>query len=133
MSDYFLALTDHYRAVRARLNAGPPPPPPPPASEPDAPAPPAPDEGQADLAHLSCSPETKRCIAGILSEHGMLWGDAMRYINRAEHVRVRAAIYIALRTRGWSFPRIGALCGGRDHTTIINSVQRYQQRKGKKR
>jgi len=47
MSDYYTALTGHYKAVRARLNGGPPhapvaiapPPPPPPEPEPPAPEP----------------------------------------------------------------------------------------------
>jgi len=36
----------------------------------------------------------------------------------------RFAMYKTLRERGWSYPRIGKLFGGKDHSTIIHGVRR---------
>lgn len=36
----------------------------------------------------------------------------------------RFAMYKTLRERGWSYPRIGKLFGGKDHSTIIHGVKR---------
>ena len=148
-SDYFPALTDHYKAVRARLNGTRPPPPLPIALEttehalirvlapepaPVVPPPPEPEpEPEVDLPPgLGCSPETKRAIAAVLEQHKMSWDQIIGRTNKNTHVFARADVYILLRERGWSYPRIGALCGGRDHTTVISSVQRYNKRKGNK-
>lgn len=37
--------------------------------------------------------------------------------------QIRHAIYFVCREQGYSFPRIGAAVGGRDHTTIIHGVK----------
>lgn len=37
-------------------------------------------------------------------------------------VDARCVVSLILRARGWSFPRIGRLLGGRDHSTIIHAV-----------
>jgi hypothetical protein len=36
----------------------------------------------------------------------------------------RFAMYKTLRERGWSYPRIGKLFNGKDHSTIIHGVRR---------
>ena len=153
MSDYFLALTDHYKRVRARLNGSPPPlpvalettehalirvlaPEPAPAAAPEPPPPPEPEPEPPPpvdpLPGVMCSLETKRAIVAVLEQHNMSWAQVVGRTNKNPHVFARADVYILLRERGWSFPRIGALVGGRDHTTIINSVQRYNKRKESK-
>ena len=143
MSDYFLALADHYKAVRARLNGGPPPPPPPltiptgwdvvepepeplpplPTLPPPAPLPPDP------MAGAGCSPDTKAAILPVLERHGFTWAQIIERNNTHPRVRARAEVYVLLRARGWSYCQIAKLVGGRDHTTIINSVQRSNARK----
>ena len=35
-------------------------------------------------------------------------------------VNARRQVAVALRSAGWSMPRIGRLFGGRDHTSVIN-------------
>jgi hypothetical protein len=134
MIDYARALVQHYKDVRARLDgrapsrpalAAPPAPPAPPEPEPSAPPPP-PDP----LPGVTCSPDTKRAILAILDRRGMTWAQANTRSNAHANANARAEIYVLLRERGWSYPRIGALMGGRDHTTIITSVQRYHARKG---
>ena len=137
MSDYFLALADHYKAVRARLNGGPPPPPPPltiptgwdvvepepeplpplPTLPPPAPLPPDP------LAGAPCSPDTKRAIAAITP---LTWAEIVAKDHGRARVLIRAQIYVLLRERGWSYLRIARLFK-RDHTTIISSIQRHQK------
>ena len=144
-SDYFLALVDHYKAVRARLNGSPPPvplalaatehalivalspPPPEPPPPPPEPEPPPPEPDP--LLGLACSPETRRALRDALELHGLTWDEVSGRSNRRACLDARASVYVVLRARGWSYPKIGALVGGRDHTSVINSVQRYHKRK----
>lgn len=45
--------------------------------------------------------------------------------SRADvHCRARYAIMVALRRAGWSYPRIAARLGKRDHTTALHGVRR---------
>lgn len=140
MSDYFEQLIDHYKQVRARLDGRPAPPAlpwvqpqapdpapamPPPAPEPLALPPPPPDL----LPGAMCSPDTKAAILPVLYKHGLSWPDLIARNNHMTHVNARAEIYVLLRERKWSYIQIGRLVGGRDHTTVINSVQRYHARK----
>jgi hypothetical protein len=86
------------------------------------------------LAGAACSLETKDAIADVLRRHhgvfrSLTWEQVIAKDNSRERVNARAEIYALLRERGWSYPQIGRLVGGRDHTTIINSVQRYHARK----
>ena len=41
-------------------------------------------------------------------------------------IYARSMVAVVLKERGWSYPRIGAALGGRDHTTIIHSVERAE-------
>jgi len=139
MSGYFEQLTAHYRDVRARLNAGPPPP----WVQPQAPAPepvlltfePEPEPEPAlpalppdPLPGAMCSFSTKWAILPVLERHGLTWPGLIARNNRMEYVNARAEIYVLLRERGWSYLQIAKLVS-RDHTTVINSVQRYHARK----
>jgi chromosomal replication initiation ATPase DnaA len=69
-------------------------------------------------------------IQRILNKHKMTWKEAMGPGMTMPFIRVRAEIYIMLRSRQrpWSFPRIAKLCGNRDHTTVMHSVKRYESR-----
>ena len=143
MSDYFLALTDHYKQVRARLNGAPPPAPAPltiptgwdvvepePAPVPDLPVMPLPPPAPLPpdpMAGAGCSPDTKAAILPVLERHCLTWAQVVEYNNTRPRIRARAEVYVLLRERGWSYWQIARLVGGRDHTTIINSVQRYQR------
>jgi hypothetical protein len=135
MIDYANALVQHYKDVRARLDGRAPPRPaivvaqPEPEPEPPAPPPPPPPPPPDPLPGVTCSPDTKRAIATVLDRLGMTWAQANARSNAHIHANARAEIYVLLRERGWSYPRIGALMGGRDHTTIMTSVQRYHARK----
>jgi len=126
--DYFLALSDHYKAVKARLNGGPPrapvaiaPPPPEPEPEPPAPEP----EPMTFQYTLS---DARRIARAALAPHGMTWTDAMSPDRTLPYTRARADVYKALRKHGWSLMKIGIFCG-RDHTTIMNALHSRKERR----
>tara|TARA_R110000868_G_scaffold4430_1_gene27935 strand:+ start:61 stop:456 length:396 start_codon:yes stop_codon:yes gene_type:complete len=127
--DYFLALSDHYKAVRSRLNKGPPPrpaaiaPPPPPEPEPEPPAPES--EPQAFQYTMSAA---RRIAQGALVPHGMTWTDAMGPSRTVPYTDARKDVYAALRRHGWSLKKIAIFCG-RDHTTIMNALHPKKDRK----
>lgn len=134
MSDIRLELHNHYKAVRARLNGVPMKPPPPPKPEPTPiqkplPTPPlmAMEElGEAKMLYgMPCSYETRQMILPVLKKHQMTWKEAMTKSQKALFVRVRCEIYVILSANEWSLTKIGRLCGGRDHTTILNSLKRF--------
>ena len=130
MTDYFLALSDHYKAVRARLNGkptprpaatAPPPPPPPPEPEP---------EPSAPVWTVPDHPPTAKQIArDALRPFKLTLDEAMSPSRQIRYIRARAAVYGALREHGWSLKKIAIFCN-RDHTTILNSLQKfpYQER-----
>ena len=129
MSDYYTALTDHYKQVRARLNDGPPPPwrqpvLPMPAPEPQAPEP----EPEPVLAYQYTMSAARRLAVAALTPHGMTWIDAMGPSRTLPYTRARADVYAALRRHGWSLKKIAIFCG-RDHTTIMNALHPKKDRK----
>tara|TARA_R110000868_G_scaffold48934_1_gene158253 strand:- start:755 stop:1159 length:405 start_codon:yes stop_codon:yes gene_type:complete len=129
--DYHLALSDHYKAVRARLNRGPPPrlatiaPPPPPPLEPE-PEPPAP-EPEPVLAYQYTMSTARRIAQAALVPHGMTWADAMSPARTVPYVSARRDVYTALRRHGWSLKKIALFCG-RDHTTVLNALHPKKER-----
>ena len=130
--DYHLALSDHYKAVRSRLNAGPPrapvaiaPPPP----EPEPELEPEPDPPELPPASFQYTMSAARRIAQTaLVPHGMTWTDAMGPSRTLPHTHARADVYKALRKHGWSLKKIAIFCG-RDHTTIMNALHPRKDRK----
>jgi hypothetical protein len=136
MSDVLMDLNAHYKAVRARLNAGPPPkcqPLPELATEPVA-APPVtpPLTGLAYSLQPSVLlhgfrgfPELKEKILPILEKHCINWKDAVGKSQKWIYVECRFEIYVKLNAHGWSLTQIGRLCGDRDHTTILNGITRF--------
>jgi hypothetical protein len=64
----------------------------------------------------------------ILVKHKMTWQQAIAKRKLKPYLLVREDIYGALHTAGWSLPRIGALVGGRDHTTVMYSLNKWKQR-----
>jgi hypothetical protein len=123
--DYHLALSDHYKAVRSRLNGGPPPRPvaiaPPPEPEPEPPAP------EPVLAYQYTMSAARRIAQAALVPHGMTWTDAMGPSRTLPYTNARADVYKALRKHGWSLKKIAIYCG-RDHTTILNALHPKKER-----
>jgi len=127
MTDYFLALSDHYKAVRARLNGGPPrapvaiaPPPPP-----EPPPPPVPELFPASFQYTMSA--ARRIAQTALAPHGMTWTDAMGPSRTLPYTNARADVYKALRKHGWSLKKIAIFCG-RDHTPIMNALHPKKDR-----
>jgi hypothetical protein len=129
MTDYFLALSDHYKAVRARINGAPPArraayvsiAPPEPEPEPPAPEP-------EPLAFQYTMSAARRIAVGALTPHGMTWADAMSPARTLPYTDARRDVYAALRRHGWSLKKIGLFCG-RDHTTVLNALQPKERNK----
>ena len=127
--DYYLALSDHYKAVRARLNRGPParraayvsiaPPEPEPEPEPPAPEP-------EPLAFQYTMSAARRIAQAALVPHGMTWTDAMSPTRTLPYTDARRDVYAALRRHGWSLKKIAIFCG-RDHTTVLNALQQKER------
>jgi len=124
--DYFLALSDHYKAVRARLNAGP-------LRAPVAIAPPPPPEPELELrmpepmTYQYTISAARRIAQAALVPHGMTWTEAMGPSRALPYTAARAAVYKALRKHGWSLQKIGIFCN-RDHTTIMNALHPRKDR-----
>ena len=121
MTDYFLALSDHYKAVRARLNGKP-------APRPLPIAPPAPEPEPAPSAPVWTVPDhpptAKQIARDALRPFKLTLDEAMSPSRQILHIRARAAVYGALREHGWSLKKIAIFCN-RDHTTILNSLQKF--------
>ena len=133
MSDsasYFEQLTDHYKQVRARLNAGPPPPwrqPVLPMPEPEPePEPPVAELPPASFQYTMSA--ARRIAQAALVPHGMTWTDAMSPARTLPYTDARRDVYAALRRHGWSLKKIGIFCG-RDHTTVMNALQPKDRKK----
>jgi len=129
-ADYHLALSDHYKAVRARLNNGPAPRPvaiaPPPSPEPAPEPAPVPELPPAPFQYTMSA--ARRIAQAALVPHGMTWTDAMSPTRTLPFTDARKDVYAALRKHGWSLKKIAIFCG-RDHTTIMNALQPKKERK----
>jgi len=133
MTDIRMELHNHYKAVRARLNSVPIKTEPEPKKEPAQvvvfPTPPlmAMEElSEAKMLYgMPCSYETRQLILPVLKKYEMTWAKAMTKSQKAHFVKVRCEIYVILSANGWSLNQIGRMCGGRDHTTILNSLKRF--------
>jgi len=148
MSDALMDLHAHYKAVRARLNAGSPKPPPAlpkpseeaqstpepqqPTPEPEQPKiiPPLTFLGMYPTAvqllkGLRCPVEVKEKLLPILEKHRIPWAEAAGQSRKAPCIKVRLEIYAKLSAHGWSLSQIGRLCGDRDHTTVLSGINRF--------
>jgi hypothetical protein len=139
MSDVLMDFHNHYKAVRARLNAGPPPKPQPlPEPEPEPiPEPPIEIPVTPPLTALAAAPmpeiikglrstaEVKEKILPILERHQISWKDAAGKSQMWKYTKCRFEIYVKLYAHGWSLSQIGRLCGDRDHTTVLNGIRKF--------
>jgi len=136
MPDALMDLNAHYKAVKARLNAGPPPKPqmlPEPEPEP-VPAPPVtpPLTGLAYslqpsvlLRGLRGFPDLKERIFPILEKHCVEWVDVCGKSQKWKYTKCRFEVFVSLNAHGWSLSKIGRLCGDRDHTTVLSGIKRF--------
>lgn len=61
-----------------------------------------------------------RLLASVAMKHSTTIDDICSRDRRMEKVDARRVVAVVLKARGWSYPRIGRLLGGRDHSTIMN-------------
>lgn len=112
------------RAKPAPVAFVPPPPTPPPPS-PSAP----PLAADAKLWPSWYKPRrpvfASEIISGVANDFGMGSADVIGKDRRVHYVAARSVVARILRNRGWSYPKIGMAIGGRDHSTVINLVNRF--------
>ena len=133
MSDALIDLHAHYKAVRARLNAGPPKPmPKPPEPLPELLPVVAPLtelsyylQPSVLLSGLRGFPELKEKIFPILEKHRIEWRDVCGKSQKWKYTKCRFEVFVKLNAHGWSLSKIGRLCGDRDHTTVMNGIKRF--------
>lgn len=64
-------------------------------------------------------------IASVAFDYGLSPHDITGASRSRSHVSARADVAWHLRFFGHSYPEIGRLLGGRDHTTAMNLVRRF--------
>lgn len=67
----------------------------------------------------------QRLIANVARDLDVSRADVLDVGRRGKFVRARVVIAMILRERGWSTPMIGRALGNRDHTTILNLLDRF--------
>jgi hypothetical protein len=80
----------------------------------------------APLPEYPRTPSAKRLawLHAICAEHGVEWEDVQSHCRKSHLIPARRACCAFLRdVWGMSYPQIGKLMGGRDHTTIIHNVR----------
>jgi len=75
------------------------------------------------------SNEIRRDILLLLTQHNVYWEEIIAHTRRKHLDAPRRAVYVYLRSLGWSYPVIGRFCD-RDHASIMNGVQRYHEANG---
>jgi type IV secretory pathway VirB10-like protein len=93
--------------------------------------PPPPVEPEDEVEDLSLtrgmvmgSIETRREMNKVLKKHSMSWQEMMQHQRSQKFIDARADVYLFLHDIGWSLTKIGRICGGRDHTTILHNLRR---------
>lgn len=79
------------------------------------------DPGPVD-AGLRCMPDLRAKIVAILNKYRTTWRVVVGYQRNHKLSAPRFEIYCLLRSRGWSFPRIGRFCN-RDHSSIVHRIK----------
>lgn len=86
---------------------------------------------QARMRNIACSP-TMVYIQDRCRELGVSYADIIVPCRRREFVRPRQLIMSELRHKfNLSFPKIGSLFGGLDHTTVIAALRRVETLKAR--
>lgn len=72
----------------------------------------------------AATPELRAHILTILNKYDMYWQELVSHGRRKHLALPRAEVYAYLRSRGWSYPRIGQFCD-RDPTSIMAALRRF--------
>lgn len=87
------------------------------------------EEDMADLRRASRSlPFSQKLAFEVADELGLKLEKVLSGSRSRECVEARALIYILLREKDplkYSYPHIGRLMGGKDHSTIIHSIREF--------
>lgn len=67
--------------------------------------------------------EPRALLHAIAREHGISYEQLVGKARHKSLVAVRKLAYRALRDAGYSYPEIGTLVGGRDHTTVMAGLE----------
>jgi hypothetical protein len=119
-------LNAHYKAVRARLNGGPP--------KPVFIAPPKPEPVPEPIIEVILSEpipitSTQQILKEVAEKHGITIQDLKGPCRRLKYALPRhEAAYRIVKELGFSLPKTGRVLGKRDHTTILNSVRKHAKR-----
>jgi hypothetical protein len=128
-------MNAHYKAVRARLNAGPPPKPlfiAPPEPEPE----PEPEPIPEPVVVVIVPPKepvlltpVQQILKEVAEKHGVTVKDIKGKCRKLKCIRPRhEAAYRIRMEQGFSLPQIGRVLGFRDHTTILHGIRRYAKK-----
>ena len=58
----------------------------------------------------------------VAARYGLTFNEMIGPSRMRPCPRARAEFYRLLRQCGWSYPKIGMFCGGRDHATIMSAI-----------
>lgn len=86
-------------------------------------------DGQIDLVHPLPSPSAWRVIVSeVCQKHGVSYLELCSHRRNHQLVNARHEAAYRLHTETtMSTPQIGKKLGGRDHTTILNSLRKFRQ------
>jgi len=118
-------LNEHYKGVRARLNAGKPEP----VLEPEPVFNLGPLMAEAHaLADTPIGPMWKAIIREVAAKHNLSIDELIGPRRWKHLVTARLEAYHRLREHGYSMPQIANRMGGRDHTTVLAGLRAYRER-----
>jgi hypothetical protein len=86
------------------------------------------DNEQSPFAYtnLTTRPATGMALVQAVADAFVIsYGELIGQDRGRRYVEARAVVVAVLRERGWSYPRIGKLLGGRDHSTVIHAHQSF--------
>lgn len=84
------------------------------------------------LMGIECLPAAratlwKEDVVRIAEHHGVTVADILGPGRTRRESWPRFEVFKQLKNRGWSLPIIGRRIGGRDHTTVLSGIRRFDQ------
>lgn len=70
----------------------------------------------------------KRIVEEVARKHKVATVDLMSARRKQKYVDARHELFWRLKTETtFSLPQIGRICGGRDHTTVLHGIRKYEE------
>ena len=84
-------------------------------------------EAQRIIAHklYTGAPAWDRIIKDVCKRHGVTVAILHGRTRTPAHTNARHEAYYRLRAAGYSYNRIAAVMGGKDHTTVMSGIKSY--------